>query len=63
MTQLIGAKVLDLRKRSVLMTVTVLFTVGLPVFFYGIRAIYHLSDPARYGPPARRARSRRSAPC
>lgn len=50
MTQLIGAKLLDLRKRSVLMTVTVLFTVGLPVFFYGIRAIYHLSDPARYGP-------------
>lgn len=47
---LIGAKLLELRKRSVLMTVTVLFTVGLPVSFYGIRAIYHLSDPARYGP-------------
>jgi hypothetical protein len=47
----IGAKLLELRKRSVLMTVTVLFTVGLPVIFYGIRAIYHASDPARYGPP------------
>jgi hypothetical protein len=46
----IGAKLLELRKRSVLMTVTVLFTVGLPVIFYGIRAIYHLSDPAHYGP-------------
>jgi hypothetical protein len=47
---LIGAKLLELRTRSALMTVTVLFTVGLPVIFYGIRAIYHLSDPARYGP-------------
>jgi hypothetical protein len=47
---LIGAKVLDLRKRNVLMAVTVLFTVGLPVIFYGIRAVYHLSEPAHYGP-------------
>jgi hypothetical protein len=47
---LIGAKLLELRKRSVLMTVTVLFTVGLPVIFYGIRLIYHLSAPERYGP-------------
>ena len=35
---LIGAKLLELRKRSVLMAVTALFTVGLPVIFYGIRA-------------------------
>jgi hypothetical protein len=47
---LIGVKLLELRKRSVLMVVTVLFTVGLPVIFYGIRAIYHLSDPAHNGP-------------
>jgi hypothetical protein len=47
---LIGAKILDLRKRSILMAVTAAFTVGLPVIFYGIRMIYHLSDPARYGP-------------
>ena len=47
---LIGAKLLDLRKRSVLMAVTVAFTVGLPVIFYGIRVSYHLIDPARYGP-------------
>jgi hypothetical protein len=48
--RLIGAKFLELRKRSVLMTVTVLFLVGLPVIFYGIRLIYHLSAPAHYGP-------------
>ncbi len=47
---LIGAKLLELRKRRTLMIVTVLFTVLLPVFFYGIRLIYHLSDPARYAP-------------
>jgi hypothetical protein len=47
---LIRAKLLDLRKRRVLMALTMLFTVGLPVLFYGLRAIYHLSDPAHYGP-------------
>jgi hypothetical protein len=47
---LIGAKLLELRKRRTLMIVTVLFTVVLPVFFYGIRLIYHLSDLARYAP-------------
>jgi hypothetical protein len=47
---LIRAELLELRKRSVLMTVTALFTVALPVLFYGIRLIYHLSDPAHNGP-------------
>jgi len=47
---LIGAKFLDLRKRTVLMIVTVAFTVALPVIFYGIRLLFHLSDPARYAP-------------
>ena len=46
---LIGAKLLELRKRRTLITVTATFTVGLPVIFYGIRVIYHLADPARYG--------------
>ena len=32
---LIGAKILELRKRTVLMAVTVAFTVALPVTFYG----------------------------
>ena len=45
---LIGAKLLELRKRRTLMTVTVAFTVALPVIFYGIRLAYHLGDPARY---------------
>jgi len=47
---LIGAKLLELRKRRTLMIVTVLFTVALPVIFYGIRLAFHLSDPAHYAP-------------
>jgi hypothetical protein len=47
---LISAKLLDLRKRRILMAVTAAFTMGLPVIFYGIRVIYHLADPALYGP-------------
>jgi hypothetical protein len=46
----IGAKLLELRRRRVLMIVTVAFTVALPVIFYGIRLIFHLGDPARYAP-------------
>ncbi len=47
---LISAKFLELRKCRTLMIVTVAFTVGLPVIFYGIRLLYHLGDPARYAP-------------
>jgi hypothetical protein len=47
---MIGAKLLELRKRRTLMIVTVTFTIALPVIFYGIRLIYHLSDPAHYAP-------------
>jgi hypothetical protein len=47
---LIDAKLLELRKRRTLVIVTVAFTVGLPVIFYGIRLLIHLSDPARYAP-------------
>jgi hypothetical protein len=47
---LISAKFLELRKRRTLMIVTVAFTVGLPVIFYGIRLLYHLGNPARYAP-------------
>jgi ABC-type transport system involved in multi-copper enzyme maturation permease subunit len=46
----IGAKFLELRKRRTLMIVTVLFTLALPVVFYGIRLISHLADPAHYAP-------------
>jgi hypothetical protein len=47
---LIGAKLLELRKRRTLMIVIVAFTVGLPVIFYGVRLLYHLGDPAHYAP-------------
>jgi hypothetical protein len=47
---LIGVKFLELRRRRVLMAVTAAFTVGTPVIFYGIREIYHVSDPAHSGP-------------
>jgi hypothetical protein len=47
---LIGAKFLELRKRRPLMTVTVVFTIALPVIFYGVRLIFHLSEPAHYAP-------------
>jgi hypothetical protein len=47
---LISAKFTELRRRRVLVMVAVVFTVALPVIFYGIRLIYHLSDPARYAP-------------
>lgn len=46
----IGAKLLELRKRRTLMIVAVAFTVALPVIFYGIRLIYHLADPAHNAP-------------
>jgi hypothetical protein len=47
---LIGAKLLELRKRRTLMIVIVVFTVGLPVIFYGVRLLYHLGNPVRYAP-------------
>jgi hypothetical protein len=47
---LIGARLLELRKRRTLMIVTVAFTIALPVLFYGVRLGYHLADPARYAP-------------
>jgi hypothetical protein len=47
---LIGAKLLELRKRRTVMIVTVTFTVVLPVAFYAARLLTHLSDPARHAP-------------
>ena len=47
---MINTKLLELRKRRTLVIVTVVFTVGLPVIFYGIRLLFHLGDPARYAP-------------
>jgi hypothetical protein len=47
---LIGAKILELRKRRALMIVTLLFTLGVPVLVLGVRLVFHLVDPARFGP-------------
>ena len=55
---LIGAKLLELRKRRTLMIVIAAFTVLLPVLFYGVRLALHLSNPGQYEPPAPRTRSR-----
>ena len=47
---LVAAKFMELRKRRTLIAVTVAFTVGLPVLFYGFRLAFHLTDPAHYAP-------------
>lgn len=47
---LVGAKLLELRKRRALMAITAAFTVAVPVLFYAVRLACHLSDPARYAP-------------
>ena len=47
---LIGAKLLELRKRRTLMIVIAAFTVLLPVLFYGVRLALHLSNPGQYEP-------------
>jgi hypothetical protein len=47
---LITSRHLELRRRRVLMVVAALLTVGLPVLVLGIRMIFHLADPQRYGP-------------
>jgi hypothetical protein len=47
---LIGAKILELRKRRTLMIVAVVFTIGVPVLALGIRELYHLAHPATSGP-------------
>jgi hypothetical protein len=47
---LIGAKILELRKRRALMIVTLLFTLGVPVVVLGVRLVFHLVNPASFGP-------------
>jgi hypothetical protein len=46
----IGAKLLELRRRRTLMIVIILFTVALPVILYGLRLAFHLGDPGHYAP-------------
>jgi hypothetical protein len=47
---LISTKLLEIRKRRVLMTVIVLATVAVPVIFLGFREGFHLADPKVYAP-------------
>jgi len=47
---MISAKLLELRRRRVLITVIVLFTIGLPLIIFGFRLAFHLADPKTYGP-------------
>jgi hypothetical protein len=47
---MIGTKLMELRKRRVLLAFIVAFTVAVPVIFYGLRLIYHLADSKAYGP-------------
>ena len=47
---LISTKLLEIRKRRVLITIIVLATIGVPVIFLGLREGFHLADPKLYGP-------------
>jgi len=47
---LISTKLLEIRKRRVLITIVLLATVGVPVIFLGFREGFHLADPKVYGP-------------
>jgi hypothetical protein len=48
---MVGAKVLELRRRRGLMITAVLLTVGVPVVILLVRAILHLASPHQNGPP------------
>jgi hypothetical protein len=47
---LISTKLIEIRKRRVLITVVLLATVGAPVIFLGLREGFHLADPKVYSP-------------
>lgn len=47
---LVSTKLLELRKRTGLMVVVILLTLGLPVIVLGIRLLFHVVDPHSYGP-------------
>ncbi|MHB8641728.1 MAG: hypothetical protein ACYDA3_02410 [Gaiellaceae bacterium] len=48
--RLTSAELLKLRKRRGLVVIVALMTVGVTVFFYGLSAILHASNPAHHGP-------------
>jgi hypothetical protein len=47
---MIGAKLMEIRRRRVVLAFIVAFTVGVPVIFYGLRLIFHLADARVYAP-------------
>ncbi len=47
---LIGTKILELRRRRTLMSVAVVFTIGVPVLVLGVRELYHLTHLGSSGP-------------
>lgn len=47
---LVGAEVLKLRRRRMIVITTSLLTIGLVVIVGGIIELVHVSDPARFGP-------------
>lgn len=48
---LVGAEILRLRRRRVLMITVAMLTLGVLVIVGGILTVLHVADPARYGPP------------
>jgi hypothetical protein len=47
---LISTKLLEIRKRRVLIAIVALATIGVPVIFLGLREAFHLADPKVYAP-------------
>jgi hypothetical protein len=50
MAAMLSAEILELRKRYGTFVWAALLAVGGPLVFFGAREIYHLVDPAKYGP-------------
>jgi hypothetical protein len=50
MAAMLSAEILKLRKRYGTFVWAALLAVGGPLVFFGAREIYHLVDPAKYGP-------------
>jgi hypothetical protein len=48
--RLTSAEILKLRRRRGLVVIVSLMTVGITVFFYGLSAILHASNPGHHGP-------------
>ncbi len=49
-SRLTSAELLKLRKRRGLVVTVTLLTIGITVFYYGLNAILHASNPAHHGP-------------